>query len=249
MAVCGKSNSRSGPRPHICYEHPIHRAGAGPVPPAGARAIPVPAAGARAIPVPPAGARPVSVPATGTRAIPVPAAGVRPARRSGRAPGRGVGWRAGRVPVRRRRGLLVRAGRGLYRISGRVGFWQVSGREHRARNRSGSDLVRWMETEPSRLCLPRKGGDGRRAPRVFRAPPGNNPEWESAATRKKAGGRTAGNKIIGVADTNSNRQPQRELGGKPDPLFGRTVEVDGTPQLVQGAYMKITVASQLRIVP
>jgi len=73
----------------------------------------------------------------------------------------------------------------------------------------------------------------RRAPRVFRAPSGNNPEPESAATRKKAGGRTAVNKIIGVADTSSNRQLRRELGGKPYPFFGRTVEVDAAPQLAK----------------
>jgi uncharacterized protein YkwD len=43
----------------------------------------------------------------------------------------------------------------------------------------------------------------------------------------------------------------RQLGGRPDAFIGRTVEVDGTPQLVQGAYINvpITVASQLRIVP
>ena len=43
----------------------------------------------------------------------------------------------------------------------------------------------------------------------------------------------------------------RELGGRPDPFAGRTVEVDGTPQLYQGAYVNIpiTVAGQLRIVP
>jgi len=42
-----------------------------------------------------------------------------------------------------------------------------------------------------------------------------------------------------------------ELGRKPDPFVGRTVEVDGTPHLFNGAYINIpiTVASQLRIVP
>ena len=42
-----------------------------------------------------------------------------------------------------------------------------------------------------------------------------------------------------------------ELGGKPDPFVGRTLEVDGTPHLFQGAYINIpiTVAGQLRIVP
>jgi uncharacterized protein YkwD len=42
-----------------------------------------------------------------------------------------------------------------------------------------------------------------------------------------------------------------ELGGKPDPFVGRTIEVDGTPQLFQSTYINIpiTVASQLRIVP
>ena len=42
-----------------------------------------------------------------------------------------------------------------------------------------------------------------------------------------------------------------ELGGKPDPFVGRTVEVDGTPHLFQGAYINIpiTVAGQLRIIP
>jgi uncharacterized protein YkwD len=42
-----------------------------------------------------------------------------------------------------------------------------------------------------------------------------------------------------------------ELGGKPDPFVGSTVEVDGTPHLFQGAYINIpiTVAGQLRIVP
>jgi uncharacterized protein YkwD len=42
-----------------------------------------------------------------------------------------------------------------------------------------------------------------------------------------------------------------ELGGKPDPFVGRTVEVDGTPHLFRGTYINIpiTVASQLRFVP
>ncbi|MEO8700325.1 MAG: CAP domain-containing protein [Kofleriaceae bacterium] len=42
----------------------------------------------------------------------------------------------------------------------------------------------------------------------------------------------------------------RELGGKPERYTGKTVEVDGTPHLVQGVYVNvpITVASQLRIV-
>jgi len=42
-----------------------------------------------------------------------------------------------------------------------------------------------------------------------------------------------------------------ELGGKPDPFVGRTVEVDGTPHLDHGSYINIpiTVAGQLRIVP
>jgi len=42
-----------------------------------------------------------------------------------------------------------------------------------------------------------------------------------------------------------------DLGGKPDPFVGRTVEVDGTPQLFQSTYINIpiTVAGQLRIVP
>ncbi len=41
------------------------------------------------------------------------------------------------------------------------------------------------------------------------------------------------------------------LGGKPDPFVGRTVVVDGTPQLFRGKYINIpiSVASQLRIVP
>lgn len=47
------------------------------------------------------------------------------------------------------------------------------------------------------------------------------------------------------------RHVWRQLGGKPDRFFDRTVEVDGTPQLVYGAYINIpiTVAGQLRIVP
>jgi uncharacterized protein YkwD len=42
-----------------------------------------------------------------------------------------------------------------------------------------------------------------------------------------------------------------ELGSKPDPFVGRTVEVDGTPHLFRGTYIDIpiTVASQLRMVP
>jgi hypothetical protein len=42
----------------------------------------------------------------------------------------------------------------------------------------------------------------------------------------------------------------QELGGKPDRFVGKTVEVDGTPHLVQSSYINvpITVASQLRIV-
>ncbi|MBA2544870.1 MAG: CAP domain-containing protein [Deltaproteobacteria bacterium] len=42
----------------------------------------------------------------------------------------------------------------------------------------------------------------------------------------------------------------RELGGKPERFVGKTIEVDGTPHLVQGVYInvQITVASQLRIV-
>lgn len=42
-----------------------------------------------------------------------------------------------------------------------------------------------------------------------------------------------------------------QLGGKPDRFIGRTVEVDGTPQLVDGAYIDIpiTAGGQLRIVP
>jgi hypothetical protein len=47
------------------------------------------------------------------------------------------------------------------------------------------------------------------------------------------------------------RRVWRELGGRPDRFVDRTVEVDGTPQLYQGAYINIpiTVAGQLRIVP
>jgi hypothetical protein len=47
------------------------------------------------------------------------------------------------------------------------------------------------------------------------------------------------------------RDVWRELGGKPDPFVGQTVEVDGTPHLYQGTYINIpiTVAGQLRIVP
>jgi hypothetical protein len=46
------------------------------------------------------------------------------------------------------------------------------------------------------------------------------------------------------------REVWRELGGKPGAYVGKTVEVDGTPHLVQGVYVnvQITVASQLRIV-
>jgi hypothetical protein len=46
------------------------------------------------------------------------------------------------------------------------------------------------------------------------------------------------------------RRVWRELGGRPDPFLGRTVEVDGTPQLFDGAYIDIpiTIAGQLRIV-
>jgi hypothetical protein len=42
----------------------------------------------------------------------------------------------------------------------------------------------------------------------------------------------------------------RQLGGRPDAFIGRTVEVDGTPQLIRGAYINIpiTVAGQLRVV-
>ena len=42
-----------------------------------------------------------------------------------------------------------------------------------------------------------------------------------------------------------------ELGGKPDPFVGRTVEVDGTPHLFRGDYINvpITIAGQLRVVP
>lgn len=43
----------------------------------------------------------------------------------------------------------------------------------------------------------------------------------------------------------------RQLGGRPDAFIGRTIEVDGTPQLIHGSYINIpiTVAGQLRIVP
>ncbi len=46
------------------------------------------------------------------------------------------------------------------------------------------------------------------------------------------------------------RRVWSELGGRSDSFLGRTVEVDGTPQLFQGAYIDIpiTVAGQLRIV-
>jgi hypothetical protein len=42
-----------------------------------------------------------------------------------------------------------------------------------------------------------------------------------------------------------------ELGGKPDPFVGRSIEVDGTPHLFHGTDINIpiTVAGQLRIVP
>jgi len=42
-----------------------------------------------------------------------------------------------------------------------------------------------------------------------------------------------------------------ELGGTPDPFVGRTIEVDGTPQLFHGSYVNIpiTVSAQLRLVP
>jgi uncharacterized protein YkwD len=41
----------------------------------------------------------------------------------------------------------------------------------------------------------------------------------------------------------------RELGGKPEAFVGKTIEVDGTPHLVQGTYVNvpITIASQLRV--
>ena len=41
-----------------------------------------------------------------------------------------------------------------------------------------------------------------------------------------------------------------ELGGRPHRFLGRTVEVDGTPQLFNGAYIDIpiTIAGQLRMV-
>ena len=47
------------------------------------------------------------------------------------------------------------------------------------------------------------------------------------------------------------RNVWRELGGRADSFVGKTVEVDGTPQLFQSAYINIpiTVAGQLRIVP
>jgi len=47
------------------------------------------------------------------------------------------------------------------------------------------------------------------------------------------------------------REVWGELGGNPDPFLGRTVEVDGTPHLVHGAYINIpiTVSGQLRMVP
>ena len=46
------------------------------------------------------------------------------------------------------------------------------------------------------------------------------------------------------------RRVWSELGGRPDRFLGRTVEVDGTPQLFNGAYIDIpiTIAGQLRIV-
>jgi uncharacterized protein YkwD len=42
----------------------------------------------------------------------------------------------------------------------------------------------------------------------------------------------------------------QQLGGAPDKIVGKTVEVDGTPHLVQGVYInvQITIASQLRLV-
>jgi uncharacterized protein YkwD len=47
------------------------------------------------------------------------------------------------------------------------------------------------------------------------------------------------------------REVWGELGGRPDPFVGRTIEVDGTPHLFNGSYINIpiTVTSQLRIVP
>jgi uncharacterized protein YkwD len=47
------------------------------------------------------------------------------------------------------------------------------------------------------------------------------------------------------------RDVWNQLGGKPDRFIGRTVEVDGTPQLMDGAYVDIpiTAGSQLRFVP
>ena len=46
------------------------------------------------------------------------------------------------------------------------------------------------------------------------------------------------------------REVWGELGGKPDPFIGKTVEVEGTPHLYKGEYINvpITVAGQLRIV-
>ncbi len=46
------------------------------------------------------------------------------------------------------------------------------------------------------------------------------------------------------------RRVWSELGGRPDWFLGRTVEVDGTPQLFNGAHIDIpiTIAGQLRIV-
>jgi len=46
------------------------------------------------------------------------------------------------------------------------------------------------------------------------------------------------------------RRVWSELGGRPDWFLGRTVEVDGTPQLFNGAYIDIpiTIAGQLQIV-
>ena len=45
------------------------------------------------------------------------------------------------------------------------------------------------------------------------------------------------------------RDVWREIGGRPDPFVGRTIEVDGTPHLYRGSYINIpiTVAGQLRI--
>ena len=41
-----------------------------------------------------------------------------------------------------------------------------------------------------------------------------------------------------------------ELGGRADSFVGRTIEVDGTPQIYQSNYINvpITVADQLRVV-